>query len=162
MQGRSFWPLLCGKPYSPHEQVFIERNFHGQKPPDQREFADVYDPVRSVRTRDFHYIRWCRPEAWHKPYLLWEAQGVAAPATAECDERYPPNPEPRRAEELYHIAHDPLEFVDVAQRPEYRHVRQCLAGQLERWMADTNDFALGGTPPRRYEEPGWGDNWPRA
>jgi arylsulfatase A-like enzyme len=162
VQGRSFWPLLCGREYQPHEQIFIERNFHGQKPAGQKEYADVYDPVRSVRTRDFHYIRWVKPEAWQRPYLPWEAEAVADGKTLSCDERYPSNPRPRAAEELYHVALDPLEFINVADHPEYRHERARLAKLLQQWMEATDDFALTGAVPRRYEEPGWGDNWPRV
>lgn len=162
LQGRSFWPLLTGGDYTPHEQVFIERNFHGQKPEGQKDYADVYDPVRSVRTPEYHYIRWTKPEAWHKPWMPWETASAADSDTASTDGRYKPNPEPRAAEELYHITHDPLECIDVAQRPEYRAVKADLKARLEQWMTDTKDFALTGEPPQRYEDPGWGDDWPRG
>jgi N-sulfoglucosamine sulfohydrolase len=161
VQGRSFWPLLCGREYRPHDEIFIERNFHGQMRRGDREHADVYDPVRSVRTRDFHYIRWCNPSAWDRPWLPWEVGGRADRDTLDVDSPLPPHPVPRAGEELYHVAHDPLEFVDVAGRPEYRHVKADLATRLERWMRETGDFALSGQVPQRYEEPGWGD-WPRA
>lgn len=162
LQGRSLWPLLTGGEYTPHESIFIERNFHGQKRPGQEDFDDVYDPVRSIRTPEYHYIRWMKPEAWYKPYLPWEAEKAAHAKTPDCDLRYPPNPQQRAAEELYHITHDPLEFINVADRPEYRHVKADLAARLRQWMEQTEDFALTDTPPERYDEPGWGDTWPRA
>ncbi len=161
MQGRSFWPLLTGKTYTPHEAIFIERNFHGQKPAGQDDFADVYDPVRSIRTRDFHYIRWYKPDAWHKPYMPWEVEDPATVHSLSEDHRLPPHSVPRATEELYHVACDPLEFVDVAGRPEYATIKNDLAARLEQWMVDTDDFVLKGTVPERYEEPGWGD-WPRT
>ncbi len=160
--GKAAWPLLTGGDYTPHEHIFIERNFHGQRPPGHDDFADVYDPVRSIRTSDYHYIRWFKPEAWHKPYLPWEALQVANDTTLEGDGRYPPNPQPRAQEELYLVSHDHLECVNVADRPEYRHIKADLAAKLRQWMEDTDDFALTDSPPERYEEPGWGENWPRV
>jgi N-sulfoglucosamine sulfohydrolase len=162
MQGRSFWPLLCGQEYTPHERIFIERNFHGQKPPGVSGFADVYDPVRSVRTRPYHYIRWFEPGAWPKPRLPWEARAVANADTLDEDTRYTVHPEPRATEELYDVLQDQQEFVDLSSRPEYRHVKASCAEALEHWMQETDDFALRGKPPARYAEPGWGTNWPRA
>ncbi len=166
MQGRSFWPLLAGGDYEPHDAIFIERNFHGQKPPGQDGFVDLYDPVRAVRTPECHYIRWFEPGAWHRPWLPFEVEPLIDRARdRECDDReklWPVNPEPRRGEELYHVRLDPLEFVDVAGRPEYRHVKAELADRLGRWMRGTKDFVMTGEVPARPDEPGWGPDWPRA
>ncbi|MBD3240514.1 MAG: sulfatase-like hydrolase/transferase [Chitinivibrionales bacterium] len=161
LQGTSLWPLLAGGEYTPHEHIFIERNFHGQKPPGQDSFADVYDPVRSIRTPEYHYIRWMKPGAWHRPYLPWEAEQAANADTLDGDERYRPNHRPRAPEELYHVAHDTLEFINVADRPEYRHIKADLAAKLKQWMEQTGDFAMTDSPPEHYEERGWGENWPR-
>ncbi len=35
-----------GEPYTPHDAIVIERNYHGD-----------YDPARAVRTQRYHYIR---------------------------------------------------------------------------------------------------------
>lgn len=66
IQGRSFWPLLVGGAYLPHDAVVTERHYHGgnagpQPPPGAivppgASHTD-YDPMRSVRTPRFHYIR---------------------------------------------------------------------------------------------------------
>lgn len=57
IQGRSFWPLLAGLLYRPHERIVIERNWH-----------DDDCPMRSLRTPRWHYLRnWGprRPDPWH-------------------------------------------------------------------------------------------------
>jgi arylsulfatase A-like enzyme len=146
-QGNSFWPLIQGRDadYQPNEEIFIERNFHGESPldptPDSPEYEDVYDPVRSIRTDDFHFIRWFDPGIKPAPPLFWETGEDARP---------------RVTEELYHTRLDPLETVNVAQRPEYRQVRDKLNQRLQKWMEDTGDFALTGDVPTRPREPGWG------
>jgi len=161
VQGRSFWPLLAGRPYTPHEAIFIERNFHGEHAHRGADgYVDRYDPVRAVRTPDFHYIRWFRPEIKPRPLLPFEVPGGWAEVGERLDSAWPPSDLPRNSEELYHVAHDPLEFVDVADRPEYRQVKARLAARLEDWMKETDDFALRGKVPRRPQEPGWGPSWP--
>lgn len=162
LQGRSFWPLLDGGDYGPHDAVFIERNFHGERPfPGADRAIDLFDPIRAVRTPEYHYIRWFRPEI--RPRYLLLGEEPLDPETVgqrfEC--ATPPTGRPRNAEELYDIRHDPLEFVNVADRPEYREVKADLSQRLEDWMVRTDDFMPDGPVPERPEEPGWGPDWPR-
>lgn len=160
MQGKSFWPVLSGSAYQPHEALFIERNFHGQRPwlGDRwaEEHTDVYDPVRAVRTKDFHYIRYFDPGAWPRLPLPHEIAQVAS----DCDRYYrspwPLLTGPRAEEELFHVTHDPGELRDVATQPEYAAVKQDLAERLDAWMRQTDDHVLTGAVPQRPDEPGWG------
>ncbi len=69
---------------------------------------------------------------------------------------FPEPAQPRPAEELYHVALDPLEEHNLADRPEYQAVKADLAAKLEQWMDDTGDFAHKGITPERPEDPGWG------
>ncbi len=140
-QGKSFWPLLEGRTgnYQPHDAVFIERNFHGESSRSLEDpYEDVYDPSRAIRTPEFHYIRWFRPSIHPQAPIPWTGGG------------------PRPHEELYDLRHDPQEFVNVADRPEYRRIKETLAGRLQKWMEDTEDFVLTGDVPKRPQEPGWG------
>lgn len=160
MQGKSFWPLLSGREYSPHKEIFTERNFHGEKPegrPDE-DYLDLYDPVRAVRTKDFHYIRWFKPELRKRPFMFWECPQMKE--SNKFDEIWPDFTQARNAEELYHVALDPCEFRNLADHPEYSGVKAELSSKLEKWMRETGDFATGGIPPGRPAEPGWGENWP--
>lgn len=161
MQGRSFWPLLTGGTYTPHEQIFIERNFHGEKLRGDTDYRDLLDPVRSVRTRNFHYIRRFDPTVKGREWLPWEMMPAGDP-TISFEGLWPEKTEPRKGEELYHVRHDPLEMRDVAAQPEYRNVKAELGVKLQKWMEDTGDFVISGEVPRRYQEPGWGNNWPRT
>ncbi|HHH76593.1 MAG TPA: hypothetical protein ENL03_06180 [Phycisphaerae bacterium] len=161
MQGKSFWPLLIGESYQPHTELFIERNFHGQRPwlGDHwaKDYADVYDPIRAVRTKDFHYIRNFDPGAWPRLPLPHEIDEV----TANCDgykhSSWPHLTGPRPEEELYHITHDPAELRNVATQTQYAAIKQDLADRLEAWMRQTDDHILTGNVPARPEEPGWGN-----
>lgn len=163
MNGRSFLPLITGGAYRPWDAIFTERNFHGEhafpgETSNDRGFVDRYDPVRAVRTRDFHYIRnfepEVRPRAWIPPELPPDWQ----PCEGDND-MWPPETEPRPEEELYHVPHDPAEFCNVAEHPEYEAVRADLEQRLLAWMRETGDHVLRGEVPRRPHEPGWGPHW---
>lgn len=156
MQGRSFRPLLTGEPYEPHEQICTERNCHGERAPSGEGYVDRYDPQRAIRTDGFHYIRRFRPEIKPRPWLPWEVGDGDGKTGGDPEQALPERTEPRAAEELYHIAHDPLELINVADRPEYRSIKTDLAGRLEAWMERTGDFLPDGEPPARPDEPGWG------
>jgi len=154
LPGRSFWPLLRGRPCAAHDAIFTERNFHGEQRVHGREgdFIDRYDPVRAVRTDRFHYIRYFDPGVKGQPWLPFETpvDGIAGEWGLPAPRR------PRPEEELFDVMQDPQEFVDLAARPEYRAVKADLSARLRRWMEETDDFALRGDVPRRPEPPGWG------
>jgi arylsulfatase A-like enzyme len=144
VNGRSFWPLLQGQAYEPHERVFIERNFHGEPAPDVDGYVDLYDPQRCVRTPEFRYVRHFRPEVRPRLPYRWEMEAATY------------REEPRPQEELYDRRHDPWEQHDVADRPEYRAIKQELAAHLDRWMHETDDPALSGERPEPLEpEASW-------
>lgn len=165
LPGKSFWPLLTGGKYTPHQHVFIERNFHGERRiyGGDKDYVDRYDPVRAVRTPAFHYIRYFDPTVKCRPWLPFEVP-PCLPGDMQEGRHWEfcvPHPrEPRPAEELFHVMHDPQEFVNVAGRPEFRQVQADLKSRLEEWMKSTDDFVLRDEVPHRYELPGWGRNWP--
>ncbi|MBN2132789.1 MAG: sulfatase [Sedimentisphaerales bacterium] len=155
VQGRSFWPLLTGQPYTPNEQVFTERNFHAPPPEDPGNPDYGFDPMRAVRTERFHYIRRFRPEARKADCLPWEIPDLKPGET--YDAIWPSKTKPRPVEELYDLFHDPAEFIDLANRSEYRHVKDDLKARLETWMRETGDFMPDGPPPEAWREPGFGN-----
>lgn len=161
LAGRSFWPALRGEEYQPHEMIFMERNFHGEKAtPEAKEYSDVYDPIRAVRTPEYHYIRWFNPQLRGREMLPWEIPAGWRPTGDGVEHICPSQGGPRLEEELYDVRHDPLEIVNVAGRPEYAGVKTRLRRELQGWMERTGDFVLTGQVPKRPQEPGWGPNWP--
>lgn len=144
VQGKSFACSINDPAWRGQEAIFAERNFHGEKvPEDAPDFIDLFDPIRSIRTQDFHYIRNFNPGL--RPAEPLPFTEVGAP--------------PRPVHELYDLRHDPQELVNVAGRAEYSPVLADLNAQLEQWMRETDDFLLNGTVPDRPEQPGWGPNW---
>jgi hypothetical protein len=66
----------------------------------------------------------------------------------------------RPHEALYDTTRDPQEWINLAERPEYRGVKEDLAARLEQWMRETDDFLQRGEVPEPPEAPGWGPAWP--
>ncbi len=145
VQGKSFAKAFEDPRWPGQEAIFTERNFHGEKlDPEAADWTDLLDPMRSIRTRDFHYIRNFEPGV--RPCEPIPIEGAGQP--------------PREACELYDLRHDPQELVNVANRPEYARIRRNLDERLHTWMRNTGDFLPEGPEPERPEAPGWGPHWP--
>lgn len=150
---QTFWPLLVGESYTPRDYIFTERNFHGEGLDifTTPRVVDMYDPVRTIRTNQYHYLRNFLPHKRSRQPLYHEITGAACHPWFQYGSSFDPEPSaPRPAEELYHITHDPTEQIDVAQRPEYARIKARLSALLEQIMQDTNDFALSGEVPAPY------------
>ena len=143
MQGKSFWLLLTGDAYEPHDAIVIERNWHGD-----------YDPMRAVRTERYHYI--CNfAEA---PLKAWLPDEMPVTTAALEGTRFHvwPRPElPRGKEELFDVINDPDEWVDLAKDPVYQDIKQALRKRLDVWMRETDDPLLKGPIPDKVN--GWPD-----
>jgi arylsulfatase A-like enzyme len=135
MQGKSFWSLLTGQDYKPHDDIVIERTWHGD-----------YDPMRAVRTPRYHYIR----NFAENPKKAWMPAEMPISEEAIEGSRYhvwPPKVNPRGKEELFDIVNDPNEFTDLADDPAYQEIKYELASRLDRWMQETEDPLLDGPIP---------------
>lgn len=160
LPGASFWPRVLGTGnYTPHEAIFTERNFHGERryptepPASALHYIDRFDPIRAIRTPDWHYIRYFDPTIRARPWLPWEVEGQALVDLPAEMRDLPLEREPRVKEELFHVAEDGLELRDLATRPELAKTKAALADRLDRWMRDTDDFLLRDDPPRRQFNP---------
>jgi hypothetical protein len=115
--------------------------------------VDMWDPTRAVRTNEYLYIRNLRPEVRERRPLRHELNGfITKPwfqggIVWEHEET-----EARSTEELYHIAHDPVNQNDVANRPEYAAVKKQLSDMCDTWMEKTDDFVLKGEQPQPHRE----------
>lgn len=131
LQGMSLLPLVHGEVNRLHDEIYAEVNYHA-----------AYEPQRAVRTDRWKYIR--RFLEWNHPVLsncddgpskaLWVAHGWA--------ER------PIAREQLYDLVFDPVEAGNRVDDPALREVVEALRGQLDRWMAATDDPLLSGTVAR--------------
>jgi arylsulfatase A-like enzyme len=157
VNGRSFWPVIAGEPYSPRTHIFTERNFHGHHRSRYDDtFVDKYDPQRAVHTDRFHYVRNVRPDARPRPWYRCEITGMELVGQKGRREFLPPEDRPRPPAELYDLRHDPWEQHNVAGRPEYADVERDLAARLDAWMRETDDPALRpGLPPPLQDPPLW-------
>jgi len=154
VNGRSFWPLIEGNDYRPHEHIFIERNFHGERPPGEQEYGDKYDPQRSIRRQDFVYIKHFRPETRPRPWYRCEIECIdQTPGGFEGGEFLPREDQPRTMVELYDLRHDPWEQHNLAGRGEYREIEEALAAELDDWMHATDDPALTPGMPPHLDDP---------
>lgn len=127
VQGRSFLALLRNEPYEARTAVYAEKTFHS-----------YYDPMRTVRTERFKYIR--NFETAFRVEVPGDIQaGAIFRAHAEL---YSGGEHPDV--ELYDLEADPLEHRNLAGDPGFVQVERELANQLREWLTDTADPLLHG------------------
>ena len=122
IQGRSFLPLLQGKAYRPRTEVFAELNNN--------------DPKRAIRTERYKYIHNYVPG----PALLLADSEFGLVRRDFGNEHLRPRPE----FELYDLAKDPFERVNLAGRPDFRDIERDLAERLLAIQKKTADPILKG------------------
>ena len=150
MTARSLMPLLTkAQPATGWDRVYVERERHANV-----RAGDASYPARAVRTTDYLYVRNYRPDRWPagdpelhiavgpfgdidggpaKQLLLDRRDDGAIAdffrlATAK-----------RPAEELYDLAKDPQQLVNVAANPAYAAAKSRLARDLADWQRKTDD-----------------------
>jgi arylsulfatase A-like enzyme len=127
VQGRSFAPLLDGRPYTPNAAIFGELTYHG-----------YYDPQRSIRTETHKLIaNFSAAMSFQDPSQQWRPK--SDPLTPE----YPASAFHPHLE-LYDLTQDPWEQVNLANQPEHASVRGDLARRLHQHMVATDDPLLRG------------------
>ena len=127
LEGVSLLPMLDGREV--RESVFAEVNVHA-----------CAEPMRSVRTRRWKYIR--RFHKRRRPY------------PANCDDspskdvwlHYGFAGAQRQQEELYDLVFDPHETCNLAAEPRVTDILDQMRARLDRWMHDSGDpLADGGS-----------------
>jgi arylsulfatase A-like enzyme len=154
IDGRSFLPLIDGRPWAERDEIFLENTWHG-----------FYDPMRGIRTRRYKYIR-----NFDSKKVYWAVESKAAREVLGtiCFGLKP-------LEELYDLENDPWEqrnlapgrsMVDLltpargrqgnqAGDPAYAATLRELRGRLRTHMAETNDLLLKGPIPHPCYERIW-------
>lgn len=133
MQGRN----VFAADYKAREAVFAARD----------RCDETVERIRSVRTRDFKYIRNYHPQRPHlQPNAYKDAKEIVRrlrelhsqgnlPALSENLLFAPVRPE----EELYDVEGDPHETRNLATDPKYRSKLEEMRGRLARWISETGD-----------------------
>jgi N-sulfoglucosamine sulfohydrolase len=147
LDGRSFAAVLTGRTNAHRDRVFATHSGDGN--------MNVY-PIRSLRTRDWHFILNLHPEfSFHTHIDLaradtgyWESWTNAAKTNADAAmlvKRYHQRP----AEELYDLRRDPFETNNLAVLPEHAARVKSMRDELETWMRAQGDTRRVFGQPRR-------------
>lgn len=150
MTGRSILGMVSGADEGGgRDRVFIERERHANV----RE-ADRSYPVRALRTERYLYVRNLRPDLWPAgDPQVWKAVGPfgdidPGPTKALIlSQRDDPKTATffrlacakRAGEELYDLAKDPNQVVNVAADPAYAGALQQMRRDTDEWMKQTKD-----------------------
>ncbi len=149
LQGKSFWNLLTDNDYTPHKHIFTEWNFGGP--------IDDYQPIRTIRTKKYHYIKnlGSKPKYWWlkdevpKDYDYKNHKNEYGGPGIDCERI-------GSKEELYDLENDPDEYKNLANDKNLNEIKQDFSDKVDKWMNDTDDFALTNDKPKIPAEPGWG------
>lgn len=178
MTGRSLMNLLSstksGKIDPARQYVLAGKERHV---PAQQIGYDGGYPCRMIRTHDFLYIRNFKPHLW--PAGVAEAsQSAIGRDFADCDAGptkvymvdHQNDPSVRRyfdlsfalrpAEELYDLASDADQLINVASKPEYAATKQKLSAQLMADLKATADPRVVGGGDKFDKYPYYGRRFP--
>lgn len=142
ISGRSFLPVLLGQSDAHRDLVFGTHSGDGS--------MNEY-PMRTVRSRDFRYVRNLDPSAEFHSHVdkaaagdgrnywdSWVKKAATDPAAAAVVQRYHTRP----AEELYDVQTDPWELHNLAADPAHAEVLAKLRADLDVWMRGNDDEGL--------------------
>ena len=137
LAGRSLAPLLQGAAVYWRDTLCAEYNTH---------HAGGYYPRRSIRDERYKLIVNLLPD---RPNPILGVDGCAA-WPASRDDRLEGTPiravydrhQRPPAEELYDLQADPVEFHNLAGKPEYAAVQEKLRAALQAWREETSDPLL--------------------
>ena len=133
LDDRSLLPLLRGESVEWRDALFTSHTGHRLEPE---------MPSRAVRVGQWKYIQNLRPAVRFENAVMltsatWSAM-VADPAAAHDVERFQQRPR----EELYDLAADPYELVNLAVEPEHAAQLAGLRGRLHEHLVEIQDPLL--------------------
>ena len=127
VQGKSFAPLLDGRPYSARDAIFGELTHH-----------DYYDPRRSVRTETHKLIvNFSSAPAFMDPSQSWRPRSDTVVPPNHAIAYHP-------SVELFDLSRDRWEQRDIAKDPESTGMLTELRTRLRGHMEETGDPLLQG------------------
>ncbi len=133
-QGRSFLPILTTEKPAGWDQVFAAHNFHE---------LTMYYPMRVIRVGDYKLI-WNIAHGLDYPFAtdLWAAstwQAVYRSKEKQYGKRSVQDYLQRPQFELYNLANDPDEVINLANKTEHSEQLKSLQNQLKTFQLKTKD-----------------------
>ncbi len=136
LEGKSLLPVLRGETKEHKRHVFGIHTTRGIIN------GSEHFGIRSVRNRRFKYILNLTPEVTFTnactesaTFLSWRTEAKNNQQAAEKVRRYQHRP----GVELFDIDHDPYEWNNLADDPQYEEVRTELRNLLDAWMTSQGD-----------------------
>lgn len=144
---------------SPDSAKMPGRVFLGTKPEKEPEYVfaardrmdETYDRIRSVRSRQFQYIRNFEPQLPYSQRIaymdemptmqVWRRLNAEGKLNDAQKLFFAPT---KPKEELYDCDADPHEIHNLAESPKHQDVLKEMRAALDKWMTDTGD--LGAVP----------------
>lgn len=145
MQGISVIGQVRDPGANARNYIAAEKNWH-----------DLDDHARAVRTSRFKYIRNSMPErplensADSSVAPLFQKMRQMRDAGTLTREQLLLFRSRRAEEELYDLAMDPMEFRNVAREPAYEDVLRQMAAVLDRWIEETDDIPPSKSLPDEF------------
>ena len=149
INGRSFLPVLLDQKSEHRDLVFATQSGDGK--------MNNY-PIRSVRSRDWKYIRNLAPdteftshvdkaqdEIRNSYWTSWLEKAKTDTAAAALVQRYHRRP----AEELYDLSADPWEQKNLAADPAQAERLKQMRQSLDEWMKEQRDEGLATEAARK-------------
>lgn len=140
IEGKSFLPILKDANLPFRREIFTEKNYH-----------DIYDPMRCVRTKEFKYIHNFEPSESLYQMPIDIERSLSGQILKDKIKLK------RFIEEFYELEKDPLELNNLAYNPAYNDVLLEFRLKLHNWMKKTDDPLLKGKikdekfkPPKKY------------
>ncbi len=110
-------------------------------------FDESYDMVRSVRDKQYRYVR---NYYINEPYIVWVPYRNQSPIMQELYRLHAEDKlegaqkiwfqNTRPPEELYHSKNDPHEINNLVGDPAYREVLEAMRKTLDEWRIETGDM----------------------
>ena len=128
LEGKSFANLFKGKNYSGDDKVYSEINFHTS-----------YEPVRSIRTKRYKYIRF-----FDKSYLQINKSNIDNSPVKSFYLDNGLEKQEKDEECLYDLYYDKYEKNNLVNNKSYRNILNTMRKYLYEFMLRTNDPLLDG------------------
>ncbi|MFW9881151.1 MAG: sulfatase [Candidatus Thorarchaeota archaeon] len=127
IEGKSFLPLLQNLYGTFRNEIYTEKTYH-----------EIYDPMRSVRTENYKYIRNFESLDTLYQLPLDIKKGLSGKFIEETIKI------PREEEELYNLENDPNEKTNLIDDSTHIKILTNLRQKLMDWMIKTQDPLLQG------------------